>query len=68
MIDHCDIDRYKGDGHRLEFRYIVVNRAGLDAPENAVLVRSLWSRCKNVTSYVTGEWRLSANAITPEMI
>jgi len=39
MVDHCDIDLYKGDGHRLEFRYIVVNRAGREAPENTVLVR-----------------------------
>jgi len=40
-IDHCDIDRYKGDGHRLEFRYIIVNRAGREAPEHTVVVRSL---------------------------
>lgn len=36
MIDHCDIDRYKGNDHKLVFLYVVTNLAGRDTPENEI--------------------------------
>jgi len=41
MIDHCDIDRYKGDDHKIVFRYTVINLAGRETPENEISVRLL---------------------------
>ena len=41
MIDHCDIDRFKGAQHVLVFRYTVVNLAGIQSPGNQIPVRLL---------------------------
>jgi len=41
MIDHCDIDRFKGAQHVLVFRYTVVNLAGIQASGNQIPVRLL---------------------------
>lgn len=35
-IDHCDIDRFSGDGHKLEISYSVSNLAGAVTSENIV--------------------------------
>jgi len=42
-IDHCDIDRYKGDDFKLELFYVVTNLAGQRTPENKISVRYLYS-------------------------
>lgn len=41
-IDHCDIDRYKGDDFQLKFVYVVINGAGKESP-GEVAVQSLFN-------------------------